>query len=142
MIGRIWTPYLDRAKEALIKEGFRDTLLQVWKPGQVFGLVKPLDDTYEVHVRGYQDGTLDAEIEVAREYLEHLTCGAHSYDHYLLEILKRHNIPHKVVKPIESAQKPPKPATLIPWKPLLLIAAVVGVIAFIAATSSSDGDNF
>jgi hypothetical protein len=57
-----------------------------------------------------------------------------------MEILKKHNIPHKVAKPIESAQKPPKPATLIPWKPLLLIAAVVGVIAFIAATSSSNGD--
>jgi hypothetical protein len=140
MIGRIWTPYLDRAKEALIKEGFRDTPLQVWKPGQVFGLVKPLDDVNEVHVRGYQDGTLDAEIEVSREYLEHLVYGSYPYDHYFMEILKRHNIPHKVVKPIESAQKPPKPATLIPWKPLLLIAAVVGVIAFIASTSSSDGD--
>jgi len=80
MIGRIWTPYLDRAKEALIKEGFRDTLLQFWKPGQVFGLVKPLDDTYEIHVRGYQDGTLDAEIEVSREYLEHLIYGSYPYD--------------------------------------------------------------
>jgi len=122
------------------QRGFRDIPLQVWKPGQVFGLVMPLDDVYEVHVRGYQDGTLDAEIEVSREYLEHLTCGAHSYDHYLSEILKRDNIP--LVKPIESAQKPPKPATLIPWKPLLLIAAVVGVIAFIATASSGDGDNF
>jgi hypothetical protein len=142
MIGRIWTPFLDRAKEALIKEGFSDTLLQIWKPGQVFGLVKPLDDVNEVHVRGYQDGTLDSEIEVSREYLEHLIYGSYPYDHYLMEILKKHNIPHKVVKPIESAQKPPKPATLIPWKPLLLIAAVVGVIAFIATVSSSDGDNF
>jgi len=86
MIGPIWTPYLDRAKEVLIKEGFRDTPLQIWKPEQVFGLVKPLDDVYEIHVRGYQDGTLDAEIEVPREYLEHLTCGSHPYNHHLLEI--------------------------------------------------------
>jgi len=142
MIGTIWTPCLDRVKEVLSGEGFRDTPLQVWKPGQVFGLVKPLDDVYEVHVRGYQDGTIDAEIEVSREYLEHLVYGSYPYDHYLLEILKKYNIPHKVAKPVESAQKLPKPATLIPWKPLLLIAAVVGVIAFIAATSSSDGDNF
>ena len=77
---------------------------------------------------------------MSREYLEHLVYGSYPYDHYLMEILKRHNIPHKVVKPIESAQKPPKPTTLTPWKPLLLIAAVVGVIAFIAAASSSDGD--
>jgi hypothetical protein len=63
-----------------------------------------------------------------------LVYGSYPYD------LKRHNIPHKIVKPIESAQKPPKPATLIPWKSLVLIAAVVGVIAFIASTSSSDGD--
>jgi hypothetical protein len=107
--------------------------------GQVFGLVKPLDDVYEVHVRGYQDGTLDAEIDVSREYLEHLIYGSYPYDHYLMEILKRHNIPHKEVKPIESAQKPPKPATLTPWKPLLLIGAVVG-IAFIAKASSSNGN--
>jgi hypothetical protein len=130
---------LDCVKDVLVREGFRDTLLQIWKPGQVFGLVKPLDEVYEVHVRGYQDGTLDAEIEVSREYLEHLVYGSYPYDHYLMEILKRHNIPHKVVKPIESAQKPPKPATLTPWKPLLLIGAVVG-IAFIAKASSSNGN--
>jgi hypothetical protein len=93
MIGRIWTPYLDRVKDVLVREGFRDALLQVWKPGQVFGLVKPLDDVNEVHVRDYQDGTLDAEIEVLREYLEHLIYGSCPYDHYLMEILKRHNIP-------------------------------------------------
>jgi hypothetical protein len=139
MSGRVWVPCLDCVKDVLVREGFRGTPLQVWKPGQVFGLVKPLDDVYEVHVRGYQDGTLDAEIEVSREYLEHLIYGSSPYDHYLLEILKRHNIPHKVVKPIESAQKPPKPATLTPWKPLLLIGAVVG-IAFIAKASLSNGN--
>jgi hypothetical protein len=142
MNGYIWVPCLDCVEDALVREGFRDTPLQIWKPGQVFGLVRPLDDMYEVHVRGYQDGTLDAEIEVSREYLEHLIYGSYPYDHYLLEVLKRYGIPHVIVKPIEKMQKPPKPATLTPWKPLVLIAAVVGVIAGVAIASSSGGDNF
>jgi hypothetical protein len=55
-----------------------------------------------------------------------------------LEILKRDNIP--LVKPIESAQKPPKPATLTPWKSFVLIATII--VVGIAIASSSDGDNF
>jgi hypothetical protein len=76
MSGRVWVLCLDCVKDVLVREGFRDTPLQIWKPEQVFGLVKPLDDVYEIHVRGYQDGTLDAEIEVSREYLEHLSHAA------------------------------------------------------------------
>jgi len=44
MNGYIWVPCLDCVEDALVREGFRDTPLQIWKPGQVFGLVKPLDD--------------------------------------------------------------------------------------------------
>jgi len=63
---------LEVVKRILLSEGFYEPLLQKRKRGQVFGLIKPLNELVEVHVRGYEDGTLDAEVELSREYLEHL----------------------------------------------------------------------
>ncbi len=74
-------------KRILLNEGFYEPLLQAWKPGQVFGLVKPLNELIEVHVRGYEDGTLDAEVELSREYLEHLWYGSKPYYGCLINIL-------------------------------------------------------
>ena len=47
--------WLERVKQALIEEGFRDTLLQIQKPNQIFGLVKKIDDIWELHFRGFED---------------------------------------------------------------------------------------
>jgi hypothetical protein len=91
----------------------------------VFGLIKPLNELVEVHVRGYEDGTLDAEVELSREYLEHLWYGSKPYYGYLIDILKRYNIPFSIVKPI-----PPDPMYIevpqnpIKWKPLLILAVL------------------
>jgi hypothetical protein len=63
---------LEVVRRILLSEGFHEPLLQGWREGQVFGLVKLLNELVEVHVRGYEDGTLDAEVELSREYLEHL----------------------------------------------------------------------
>jgi hypothetical protein len=112
-------------KQILLNEGFYEPLLQGWRKGQVFGLVKPLNELVEVHVRGYEDGTLDAEVELSREYLEHLWCGSKPYYGYLIDILKRYNIPFSIVKPI-----PPDPMYIevpqnpIKWKPLLVLAVL------------------
>jgi hypothetical protein len=112
-------------KQILLSEGFYEPLLQGWRKGQVFGLVKPLNELVEVHVRGYEDGTLDAEVELSREYLEHLWYGSKPYYGYLIDILKRYNIPFSIVKPI-----PPDPMYIevpqnpIKWKPLLILAVL------------------
>jgi len=59
-------------KKLLLEEGFYDTgILQSWKEGQMFGLAKPLENLLEVHIRGYLNNTLDAEVELSRKYLEH-----------------------------------------------------------------------
>jgi hypothetical protein len=114
---------LEVVRRILLSEGFHEPLLQGWKQGQVFGLVKPLNELVEVHVRGYEDGTLDAEVELSREYLEHLWYGSKPYYGYLIDILERHNIPFSIVKPI-----PPDPMYIeVPqnptrWKPLLILA--------------------
>ena len=55
-------------KQILLQEGFHDVyILQKWKEGQIFGFVKPIDGKLEIHVRGYDDSTLDAEIESYQE---------------------------------------------------------------------------
>jgi len=80
---------MDHVKQILLQEGFHDVgILQKRKEGQIFGLAKPLDENLEIHVRGYDDNTLDAEIELSREFLEHVTYKAKPYYGYLINILK------------------------------------------------------
>jgi hypothetical protein len=118
---RVFTD-LTTIKKLLLQEGFYDPyILQNWKDGQVFGLVKSLDNFLEVHIRGYSDNTLDAEIELSREYLEH-PCEVRPFYGYLINILRKHNISCEVIKPL-----PPDPQyVLVPksptkWKPLVLL---------------------
>ena len=69
-----WTgtaEWLKNVQAVLFQEGFSVTMLQKIKPGQVFGLIKKLDDVWEMHIRGFDNGNLEAEIEVSRDYLEH-----------------------------------------------------------------------
>jgi hypothetical protein len=128
---------LEVVRRILLSEGFYEPLLQGWRKGQVFGLVKPLNELVEVHVRGYEDGTLDAEVELSREYLEHLWYGSKPYYGYLINILKRYNIPFSIVKPI-----PPGPTYIevpqnpIKWKPLLVLA-VLFFSLYLLSTSES-----
>lgn len=88
---------MNEVKNILLKGGFHDpALLQVQKEGQIFGLVRKVNDLLEIHVRGYNDSTLESEIELSREYLEH------PYDHEpyygpLLDILRRYKIPYILI---------------------------------------------
>lgn len=63
-------PYLE---DVLVQRGFYNPgVLQLYKRDQKFGLVKRLDQALEMHVRGFNDGRVDAEIEISRDYFEHL----------------------------------------------------------------------
>jgi len=110
-------------KDILIKkEGFKRTRLQFKKKGQVFGLIKPINGVLEIHVRGYKDNTLDAELEISRKYIQHLFKRAIPFDIILIFILKRHNIPFEIVKPISlSVPKIDIPKILINWKKAVIL---------------------
>jgi hypothetical protein len=128
---------LEVVRRILLSEGFHEPLLQGWRGGQVFGLVKPLNELVEVHVRGYKDGTLDAEVELSRKYLEHLLYRSKPYYGYLIGILKRYNIPFSIVKPI-----PPDPTYIeVPQNPIkwkhLLILALLFLGLYLLSTSKS-----
>jgi len=127
--GNIRVSDLEMVKDALLREGFVDAgLLQIQKPGQVFGFVKRIDGRYEVHVRGYIDNTLDDELEVSREYLEHLFYGSQPCYETLIEILNKYDIPYELVKPIPPCLESPQPRTLTPWKPIAIGLTIIGAV--------------
>lgn len=118
--------WLERAKGVLVQEGFSDTILQTVKQGQVFGLVKKVDSIWEMHVRGFNDERLEAEIEISRDYFEHLD------DNYrrdatleLTQILDAYQIAYQLkgnLPQVAVTLYPPKQLT--PWKPVVAIAAL------------------
>ena len=77
--------------------GFTDPIFQEWKTGQRFGLARPLSSLLEWHVRGFADGMLDSEVEISRNWLQHLAARSGSYYSPLLRILDRIGIPFNVV---------------------------------------------
>jgi len=125
--------WLQRIKGALVQEGFSDTILQTVKPGQVFGLIKKLDNIWEMHVRGFNDGRLEAEIEVSRDYFEHLD------DTYrrdatleLMRILDAYQILYQSkgsLPQMEMTLYPPNQLT--PWKPVVAIAALIAFLIWL-----------
>jgi len=121
-------------EEVLInKEGFKKTILQFRKEGQVFGVVKAINNFLEIHIRGYRDNTLDAELEISRKYVQHLFKGSIPFDAILIYILGKHGIPFEIIRPINiSLPNLDKPRFLINWKKAIaFIAASVFLLIFI-----------
>ena len=116
---------MKRVREALIHEGFFDpTPLQVQKEGQVFGLVKKISDDLEMHVRGYDDFTLESEIELSREYLEH-PYDCKPFYGPLLKILHRYNIPFTIMRPLPKDPELIRvPKNKTPWKPIIIVGSI------------------
>ena len=113
---------LEKVKKALLDEGFEDTCLQIEKPNQAFGLIKKLISPWELHIRGFFDGTMLSEIEISREYLEHLN------DRYrffavkeLIDILDRYKVPYRLIGKKPQAiqlEEVEIPETLTLWEPI------------------------
>ena len=88
--------YLERVRSALEKEGFRSSLLQWRHKGHSYGLIKDLGDK-QVHVRVYEDGVVDAELEIHKRYLEHLWSPRPSAHRIVQKIFQKHGIPIRFV---------------------------------------------
>ena len=88
--------YLERVRTALEAEGFRSTPFQWRHKGHEYGLIKDLGHN-QIHVRVYEDGVIDAEIEVHKRYLEHLWSPRPSAHREVKEIFQRHGIPIRFV---------------------------------------------
>ncbi len=125
--------WLNRVQAALIQDGFVNTPFQTMKPGQVFGLIKKLDNIWEMHVRGFNNGTLEAEIEISREYVEHFN------DNYrkdatpeLLKFLDAYQIPYQTTGNLPQMKiilQPPEQLT--PWKSVIAVGALVAFLIWL-----------
>jgi len=81
----------------LQRMGFADPIFQEWKSGQRFGLSRPVSSLLEWHVRGFADGMLDSEVEISRNWLQHIASRSGPYYSPLLRILDRIGIPYSMV---------------------------------------------
>lgn len=87
---------IDEFRQALKEVGFKDTIWQE-DHGQEFGLILHLDEYTQMHVKVFDDGKIESEIEYPPDYpVAHLNQN-HSYSAHgqLKEIFKVVQIPHK-----------------------------------------------
>lgn len=80
--------------DLLLRDGFKRTFWQIIFPGQIAGLIKKTSSKRshgkgnEYHVRFYNDGTIECELEVDRWGSKHWT-GPRNYDsEFLNEVLE------------------------------------------------------
>lgn len=131
--------WLEKVRKALLEEGFEFTAFQDIKEGQSFGVVKDIDDSKQMHVRGFEDGHLEAEIEVSRYFLEHPETSKPATEE-LREILDSHDIEYdeepQLKSPVEKSID--VPSTLTDWrsqihpnryKAIGIISIIIGVLA-------------
>ena len=120
--------WLIGVKDILIQEGFATTPLQINKPGQVFGLVKKLDDDWQWHVRGFNDDRLESHIEVSNDFLEHLKPEhRRAASHELTQLLEDYGMSCEITGDLpvmDVVFRPPEKLT--PWKlPAAIIAGTI-----------------
>jgi len=135
---RVDVAFLERLENALTVEGFDSNIFQVWKEEQIWGGAKLLDENNEIHVRiilvakgPFQFLKIDSEIEVPRDYVEHLSMEfkAEPYFGPVQDILRRHGIPYSVAGFLPADPVLVKrPVQKTPWKPLLGVGILLGAI--------------
>jgi len=109
-------PQLERALRGC---GFTEPP-QLVKERQVFGLSKELDDVWQLHIRGFEDGCLQAEVEMRWVYIEHASGSSRSGHPWLRDLLLAFGIPFREGDPPKSCLNPSlePPQTLTEWKTL------------------------
>ena len=121
---------LPSLQNALKQRGFYDPgVLQLYKRGQAFGLVRRLDKILEMHIRGFKDGLIEAEIEISRDYFEHLgPKSCRSAQPELESILKEEGIFFTPSSPSGETERVEIPSKLTEWRKVLSLTAL-GIFA-------------
>jgi len=129
----------------LKEEEFTETWLRVPK-GEKYSLVRRLIEPWELHVRIYESGFIESEVEVSRDYIEHLgeyrVYVVYELFNFYSKVYDRLHILYKprnrwVVKVWDNLRirvKPPK--LLTPWKPIAVgvgVAIAVGLLTYALA---------
>jgi len=146
---RLWVPDIETVYEYLVEaQGFEAATPSVYK-GERYSLRKVLSDVWELHVRLYDDGFIDAEVEVRREYFEHLTprrlnvvYEAFEYYRGVYDKLHIWYVPARrwIVRIIDHLNvKLREPDTLTPWKPIVLGIVAAGLFAYALSRLTKGG---
>lgn len=119
------TAWLGGVADALIAEGYEHTVLQVFATGQVFGLVKPINDMWEYHVHGYVDGRLKCEVELSRRYIQHVSNDYRAdASGHLVELLEAAGIGCVPDNPVGEPAVLTSPRTPVSWTGLVFLSPV------------------
>jgi len=125
--------------ELLLRQnGFTDQVGGEEQHGQVFGLVKRLEEILQIHFKVMPDGNIEGEMEPPTAYPGAHTNPEHSYSAHrqIAEILRGLNIPHRVTGniPITCIQpiikKPVNPTHAAGFAVGLLALGVIGKLAY------------
>jgi hypothetical protein len=130
--------FLERARQALVEEGFRSTPMQYRKKDQVFGLVKDHGDRLQIHVRAFRNGVLESEVELSNRYIEHLWSPRRSAHNEIARILEKHGLDTRTVntefRTRTGADRDKLPRIVTPTRQLVKgavgVAGAVGAVAF------------
>lgn len=129
--------FLERARQALVAEGFRSTPMQYRKKDQVFGLVKDHGDRLQLHVRAFRSGVIESEVELSNRYIEHLWSPRRSAHNEITRILEKHGLDTATIntefRTRTGAERERLPRIVTPTRPLVRgamgIAGAVGAVA-------------
>lgn len=129
--------YLAKVRSALIAEGFRSTPFQWRHRGHAFGLIKEHGHDKQIHVRVYDNGVIDAEVEIHKRYVQHIYSPRPSAHRYVQRVFSKHGIPthlvneHYVPRVGAARQKYPKRRTRVSH----VIGGAAGFVGGVVAVS-------
>lgn len=84
--------FLEQARDALLAEGFWSTPMQYRKKGQVFGVVKDHGHDLQLHVRAFENGVIESEVELSNRYIQHLWSPRRSAHAEITTIFEKHGV--------------------------------------------------
>jgi len=120
---------LPRLERGLREVGFTEPPQLVMEQ-QVFGLSKELDDVWQLHIRGYENGRLQAEVEVKWIYIEHAKEPSRSGHPWLRNCLLKLGIPFRETAPPKDCLNPSLelPQSLTKWEDLSVESLVRSMV--------------
>ncbi len=138
-------PYRVRdAAMGLINRGFKPVILAMDK-GELYSLSMRISRPWELHVRIFSDGIIESEIEICRDYLQHLIGPRFNVVYEVYDIL-RHFVKERrvciksmgmcideVIENIGIELEAPR--ALIPWKPIAVMASSMALLPIISKFS-------
>lgn len=138
----LWVPsrLIEVLHAHLLKMGFEEAFPSLPK-GEVHSVRRLLEDPWELHLRIYADGFIESEVEVRREFVEHLgdrrmyvVYEAFEFYRDLYDTFHVYYRPSGkwVVKVLENFRvrvRPPQ--SLTPWKPVVAGVAALATVGLL-----------